>query len=117
MNVKRKDTPMEQWQREALLALLATETKQVEEGTRVYVSSKTYGDSRFHLLSKKYDGIQIEQTNIEEKWGSRVNLQSDELPAILGTLLTWYLEGVRSHSEEAAPGDDDILGDLDEHPF
>jgi hypothetical protein len=108
---------MEQWQLDALQALLKTETKQVEEGTRVYVSSKTYGDSRFHLLSKKYDGIQIEQTNIDDKWGSRVNLQSDELPAVLGTLLTWYLEGERLRNEEAAPGDDDGLGDLDEHPF
>jgi hypothetical protein len=108
---------MEQWQLDALHALLKTETKQVEEGTRVYVSSKTYGDSRFHLLSKKYDGIQIEQTNIEEKWGSRINLPSDELPAVLGKLLTWYLEGLRPRNEEAIPGDDDALGDLDEHPF
>jgi len=111
---------MEQWQRDALEALLKTETKQVEEGTRVYVSSKTYGDSRFHLLSKKYDSIQIEQTNIDEKWGSRINLQSDALSAVLGTLLTWYLEGVRPRSprsEETIPGDDDALGDLDEHPF
>src|SRR6266567_3796641 len=95
---------MEQWQRDALEALLKTETKQVEEGTRVYVSSKTYGDSRFHLLSKKYDGIQIEQTNIDEKWGSRVNLQSDELPAVLGTLFIWYLEGVRQRSEADTSG-------------
>jgi hypothetical protein len=110
---------MEQWQHDALEALLATETKQVEEGTRVYVSSKTYGDSRFHLLSKKYDSIQIEQTNIDDKWGSRVNLQSDELPAVLGTLLTWYLEGVRPPSEEAAAGagDDDLSDVEDEHPF
>jgi hypothetical protein len=108
---------MEDWQREALAALLATKTTQVEEGTRIYVSSTTYGDSRYHLLSKKYDGIQLEQTNIEDKWGSRIHLQSDELPAVLGTLLIWYLEGVRPRSEEAAPGDDDSLGDLDEHPF
>jgi hypothetical protein len=62
--------------------------------------------------------IQIEQTNIEDKWGSRVNLQSDELPAVLATLLAWYLEGVRKQQEtDAASMADDALGDLDEHPF
>ncbi len=109
---------MEQWQREALEALLATETKQVEEGSRVYVSSKTYGDSRFHVLSRKYDGVQIEQTNIEEKWGARVVLQSDELLAVLKTLLTWYLEDAHQRSEASAAGmSDEDLDDLDAHPF
>ncbi len=109
---------MEQWQLDALQALLATETTQVEENRRVYVSSKTYGDSRFHLLSKKYDGIQIEQTNIDEKWGSRVNLQTDELPAVLNTLLIWYLDGVRPRSDETAVDLlEDELGDGDERPF
>ncbi len=108
---------MEQWQLEALQALLETETKEVEEGSRVYVSSKTYGDSRFHLLSKKYDGIQIEQTNVDEKWGSRVQLQNDELPAALKTMLIWYLEGMRQQNGLAVTPDDDALGDLDVHPF
>ncbi len=102
---------MEPWQLEALQALLATETTEVEENSRVYVSSKTYGDSRFHLISKRYDGVQIEQTNIDDKWGSRVQLQHDEIPAALKTLLTWYLETKNpvQHTED--------LGDLDDHPF
>ncbi len=109
---------MEQWQIEAIQQLLGTTVKEVEEGSRVYVSSKTYGDSRFHLLSKKYDGVQIEQTNIEEKWGSRVHLQGDEIPQVLKTLLTWYLEDVhQSQSEQAAPATD-YLGDMDDsQPF
>ncbi len=105
------DVPMQPWQVEALEALLATETTEVEANSRVYTSSKTYGDSRFHLISKRYDGIQIEQTNIDDKWGSRVQLQSDEIPATLKTLLTWYLEtkNPAQHPED--------LGDLDDHPF
>ncbi len=105
---------MEPWQIEALQALLATETKEVEEGTRVYVSSKTYGESRFHLMSRKYDGVQMEQTNIDEKWGSRVNLQTDELPAALKTLLCWYLEDVKKEQERKQSSEND-LGDVDTH--
>jgi hypothetical protein len=108
---------LEEWQIDALATLLATETKEVEEGSRVYVSSKTYGDSRFHLLSKKYDGIQVEQTNIEDKWGSRVNLQTDEVPAVLKTLLSWYLEEVKKEQDRKPSDDEDPLGDLDDNPF
>jgi hypothetical protein len=117
VQVEREDHLMEQWQIDALQALLETETKEVEEGSRVYVSSKTYGDSRFHLLSKKYDSIQIEQTNVDEKYQNRVQLQNDELPAALKTMLIWYLDGIRQRNGLAATPDDDALGDLDEHPF
>ncbi len=108
---------MEPWQVEALQALLATEIKQVEEA-RVYTSSKTYGESRFHLLSKRYRDILIEQTNIDDKWSSRVTFPMDELPAVLKTLLTWYLEDVQRQQQEApmAP-DETALDDLEEHPF
>lgn len=108
---------MESWQIEALQALLATETKQVEIG-RVYTSSQTYGDSRFHLLSKRYDGVQVEQTNIDDKWSSRITFQVDELPAVLKTFLTWHLEDVQRQQQEApiAP-DDTALDDLEDHPF
>jgi hypothetical protein len=102
---------MEQWQLEALQALLETQVKQVEE-TRVYTSSATYGNSRYHLIDKRYDGVQIEQINVDEKWGSRVLLQDDELPTVLKTLLTWYLDDVkeREHSRRE-------LGDLEDYPF
>ena len=106
---------MEQWQIEALQALLAMETKQVEE-TRVYVSSKTYGDSRFHLLSRRYDGVQIEQTHIDEKWGSRVQLYTDEVPAVLRTLLSWYLEDVKQEQDRKQSSDGE-LGDLEDAAF
>ncbi len=119
--VEREVLLMEQWQIEALQALLEAKTTEVEEGSRVYVSSKTYGDSRFHLVSKKYDGVQIEQTNVDEKWGSRVQLQADEIPAVLKTLLIWHLDEVHQRQEQkaasAALPDDEGLGDLDDHPF
>lgn len=107
---------MEPWQLEALQALLSTETKQVEVG-RVYTSSQTYGDSRFHLLSKRYDGVQIEQTNIDDKWSSRVSFQTDELPAVLKTLLLWYLEEAQRRQEASAVPNQTALDDLEDHPF
>lgn len=94
--------------------LLETEIKLVEE-KRAYISSKLYGDSRFHMVDKKYDGsIQVEQTNVDEKWGSRVQLQKDEIPALLKLLLTWYLA---DQAEQIADQADEPLGDLDDHPF
>jgi hypothetical protein len=111
---------MEQWQIEALQALLETETKEVEAGQRVYVSSQEYGNSRYHLLERVYDGVQVEQMETGEKWNKRVNLYTDEIPATLKTLLTWYLEDVRQRQEQqqaAAATPDEGLGDLDDHPF
>ncbi|SRR6266571_5281361 len=102
---------MEQWQIEAIQKLLETDVKQVER-KRFYVSSQTYGDSRYHLIDKRHNGVQIEQTNIEEKWGSRINLQEDEVPAVLKVLLDWYLQDTRPISDEE--GDP---GDLEAHPF
>ena len=107
---------MEPWQLEALQALLSTETKQVEVG-RVYTSSHTYGDSRFHLLSKRYDGVQIEQTNIDDKWSSRITFQTDELPAVLKTLLSWHLEEVGRQQEALAVPDGTTVEDLEDHLF
>src|SRR5438094_5243111 len=80
---------LEPWQIEAFQKLLETNTKQVEED-RVYTSSSSYGSSLYHLIDKRYDGIQIEQIDTDEKWSKRVNFQSDELPAVLKTLLAWY---------------------------
>jgi hypothetical protein len=92
---------MEQWQVEAVRRLLETEVHEVEEGGRVYASSATYGISRYHLLDRRYDGVQIEQVDIDEKWSKRVNLWTDEIPMVLKTLLSWYLEDVQ---KEAAMG-------------
>jgi hypothetical protein len=100
---------MEQWQLEALQQLLVTEVHEVEEGCRVYLSSPTYGTSRYHLLDRRFDGVQIEQIEVDEKWSRRINLRDDELPALLKTLLSWYLEDERRKAE-AGSGDDD-------HPF
>lgn len=107
---------MEPWQLQALQTLLATETTHVEL-KRVYTSSKTYGDSRFHLLSKRYDGVQIEQTNLDDKWSSRVSFQTDELPAVLKTMLSWYLDDIQQQQETMVNPIDPSLDDLDDHPF
>jgi len=107
---------MQDWQREAIEKLLETANNEVEPGTRVYTSSKRYGESRYHLINKRHDGVQIEQVNVDDKWGSRVTLHSDELPALLKTLLTWHLEMVSREQDGKGQGDDD-LGDLEEHPF
>ncbi len=110
----RKGETMEQWQLEALQKLLEDAiVNEVEKGQRVYTSSSTYGSSRYHLLEKVYGGIQIEQMDVDEKWSKRVNLYTDELPAVLKTLFLWYLEEVRT-SQEAASADGD---DRSDHPF
>jgi hypothetical protein len=102
---------MEQWQFEALQQLLSIEVHEVETGSRVYISSETYGTSRYHLVDRRFDGVQIEQIEVDEKWSKRVNLRDDEVPALLKTLLSWYLEDVRRKAEAEASGDNDA------HPF
>ena len=51
--------------------------------------------------------MQIEQLNIDEKWGSRTFLQEDEIKPFLKVLLQWYIDDAT----------DDSLSDLDDHPF
>jgi|SRR5579859_710981 len=99
---------MEQWEIDAVQALLETSVNEVEPGQRVYVSSATYGSSRYHHIDKRHDGVQIEQTNVDDKWGSRVNLRSDEIPALLKTLLTWHLAELKAQQESQ---------DENDHPF
>ena len=108
---------MEQWQIDAIQAILEIPVSEVEEGSRVYLSSATYGNSRYHMIDKKYDSIQVEQVDIEEKWGKRVNIYTDEIPQLLKTLLVWHLSGVKSLQESTAKIGEDALGDLDDHPF
>jgi len=98
---------MEQWEIDAVQALLETSVNEVEPGSRVYVSSETYGSSRYHLIDKRHDGVQIEQTNVDDKWGSRVNLRSDELPAVIKILLTWHLAELKAQQDQ----------DEDNNPF
>ncbi len=102
---------MEPWLLEAVQRLLSTEVHEVETGSRVYTSSATYGTSRYHLLDRRYDGIQIEQVELDEKWSKRVNLSSDEMPAVLRTLLLWYLEDERKKATAESCGEED------ERPF
>jgi hypothetical protein len=104
---------MDQWRLDAIFALLEMDDVHFVEPTRAYLSSAIYGNSRYHMIDKLPSGsVQIEQTTIDEKWGSRVKVEHDELPSLLKVLLDWYLEGQRP---TAAP--EESLGDLDDHPF
>ncbi len=96
---------MEQWQIEAIQALLETETKEVELGQRVYTSSSSYGSSRYHLIEKRYDGVQLEQIETDEKWSKRVNFYSDETAPLLKTLLVWHLEQIRQQQQQHPEGE------------
>jgi hypothetical protein len=120
--VEREDYSMEQWQIEALQALLETQVSEVEEGQRVYCSSMNYGGSLYHLIDKRGDDIQIEQIDVDEKWSKRVIFHDSEVPVLLKTLLLWYLEDVKLELDRKASGNgdflpDDGLTDLDTHPF
>ena len=111
---------MEPWQIDAVKTLLETETKEVEAGERVYIASSTYGKSLYHLFDKKREGgVQVEQVDVDEKWNKRVNFYGDEMPAILKTLLDWYLKDVHERELRRQQVDlvDEELGDLDDHPF
>jgi hypothetical protein len=99
---------------DALVALLATETKQLEEG-RVYVASAAYGASLYHIIDKRYDCIQIDQLETDEKWSKSIRLHNDEVQAVLKTLLSWHLEDARKQQEQNFLSED--LGELDDHPF
>ena len=94
------------WKIKAIEEILDCDAKQVED-KRFYLSSKVYGDSRYHLIDKRHNGVQIEQLNIDEKWGSRTFLQEDEIKPFLKVLLQWYIDDAT----------DDSLSDLDDHPF
>lgn len=104
------------WQREALCCVLQTEVKELEADQRVYMSSEMYGNSRYHLVERRDDGIQLEQVDVGDRWNRRINFSQDEIPPLLKTLLLWYLKTVqprRQHQEEEGDG----LGDVEEHPF
>jgi hypothetical protein len=113
----------ENWQYDALVKLLDTPLKEMEPGKRFYFSSATYGSSLYHMLDRRYDTVQIEQVDIDEKWNKRVNLYQDEIPGVLAALLTWHLDAVKEELEQQAKNpnayleDGDSLGNLDEHPF
>jgi hypothetical protein len=100
MASRKEVVRMEQWQVEAVQRVLDTPATEMEPGQRVDISSGTYGTSRYHVVDKLYNGVHIEQVEIDEKWSKRVNLSADELPLVLKTLLTWYLEEVyqREHA-------------------
>jgi hypothetical protein len=105
---------MQPWPIEAIQVLLETKVSEVEEDQRVHTSSSTYGKSRSHLIEKRCDGIQREQVDADEKGSKRVTLYTDEISALLKTLLTWYLEDTQG--EQARKQSSNDLGDLD-HPF
>ncbi len=106
---------MEGWQIKAITELLETGVKEVETGERFYTSSQEYGNSRYHLLNRQWDGVQVEQIETDEKWAKRVTFATGELPQVLKVMLTWYLGDKEKLLN--VPDSDDALGDLDEHPF
>lgn len=107
---------LEQWQIDAILQILDLPVQELETNSRFYLSSDAYGDSRYHMINKRSDSIQIEQTEVDNKWGSRVNIPTDELPRLVKILLQWELENIKQKQDQDQAGDPD-LGDLDDHPF
>jgi hypothetical protein len=117
---KSEDRPsLEPWKIEMLQQLLEANSTEVEVGQRVYISSEAYGNHRYHIVDRRYDGIQIEQLEMDEKWSKRMNFHRDEVPRLLKSLLTWYLEDMRKvpKGTSTTMSDVDDLGELDDHPF
>jgi len=86
--------------------------QELEPGTRFYTSSEVYGKSRYHMIDKKGDGLQIEQTNIDEQWSKRVNFTSDEISRLLAVVAFLHVKEL-----EKTLNQDDSLGSLDDNPF
>jgi hypothetical protein len=112
---------MEQWQIDALMKLLeeAGISVNVADG-RVYLHSSVYGDTRYHMVSRAYDGdVVIDQIDMSEKYQQRVTLESQEVGPLLRALLLWYLERCKpeEQTEQVSSSENDSLGNLDDHPF
>lgn len=77
---------------EKVLGILPENFSEIESGTRWYLSSTDYAQTRFHVLSLLSDGIQVDQTNIDDKYkpAIRVNFQHDEIPGLIHILLSLY---------------------------
>lgn len=109
---------MEQWQIDAVIRLFENEEtapKEIEEGQRVYTSSTAKGTDIYHMIDKLYNGVQIEQADINDKWNKRVSLYDKEVKILLVTLLRWHFADVQAELLKSVG--DDALGDLDDHPF
>jgi hypothetical protein len=87
---------------EAFNNILDTDTKQLEED-RVYLSSQEFGTSRYHIVNLVRNGAQIEQTDVSEKWPSRVLIPLDEIPGLIKTLFEWYVQALRAAATDDNP--------------
>lgn len=113
---------LEQWQEAAVLELLDLDKNksnfkgltfvQVSD-TRTYSESTSHGGSRYHIVSKSWDDFYLEQHELSQKYPDKITYASEELPALISTLLGFYLESVKP-SDPNIP--DDLAG-LDDHPF
>jgi hypothetical protein len=88
---------------------------------RVYLASPWYGQSRYHVVTREWDQIVIEQCDHGEKYQQRIILEEPEFAPLLRRLLRWHFEAVQESREgiQQAPegfGDDPDTLD-DEHPF
>lgn len=83
---------------------------------RYYSSSQHYAETRAHLITGLDDGIQIDQTNLDDKYkpAIRINFEYDQVPRLISTLTRWYLDHLALYNSSSTPEE---LGELDDHPF
>jgi hypothetical protein len=115
---------MEQWQIDALSALLQGEDPKgsavdIHE-KRVYLSSPWYGQSRYHVITRDWDQLIIDQCDHGEKYQQRIILEEPEFAPFLRRLLRWHFEAIQESREptpQATAGDSDDPDEVDERPF
>ncbi len=115
---------MEQWQIEAITALLRGEdpagsVADINE-KRVYLASPWYGQSRYHVVTREWDQLIIEQCDHGEKYQQRIILEEPEFAPLLRRLLRWHFEAVqegKEPTEQAPEGEGSASDELDERPF
>lgn len=114
---KEKTAGLELWQVEEIIKLLATPLREGERGN-IITSTVAYGESLYHIIGNRFDSLQIDQIEVDEKYQQRIRLYPQEIAPLLKFLLLQYLE---EHKPKEQRSDDflsnDALGELDDHPF
>lgn len=99
-----------------VLSKLDSRATEVETGTRWYLAGPYHSEARFHTISMEWQGVQIDQTNVDDKYkqGVRVNFEEEEIPGLIKILLTAYAKNIL---EKDASKGKNSSEDIDDNPF
>lgn len=121
---QQEEMGIPEWKMKAVQYLLQLDDMKMVEKDRLYTCSERFGKSRYHLTETEWDSFHITEENTGDKWNKKVTIDDEELPHLLRFLLDRYHELYRDkfdikhpNHEMTTPDTEDVLGDLDDHPF